>query len=211
MTSGEAMWHPEVLSAEQRNALELTSRLIAPHPGMFLAGGTALALRFGHRRSRDLDWFSSTAFDHLAIAGRMEEAGARVVHAEPGTVHAECGAIAVSLIRYHYPVSLPDQFEVTPIASLRTAVGMKLLAIINRGYKRDFIDIAAMLRHGLDLRTAITWAMEDIPGLTMESALRSLAWRADADAQPDPDSLAPITWPQTKRELDTAIKRLVTH
>jgi len=83
---------------------------------------------------------------------------------------------------------------------------MKCLALVNRGYKRDFLDIIAILRGGTALADILTWATTDIPGLTRESILRALAWRGDADAQEDPAGLAPDSWPAAKRDLDVAIR-----
>jgi hypothetical protein len=39
-----------------------------------LVGGTALALRLGHRKSIDIDLFSSSRFDPSAIAGHIDSA-----------------------------------------------------------------------------------------------------------------------------------------
>jgi len=71
---------------------------------------------------------------------------------------------------------------------------MKLLAIINRGYKRDFIDVAAMLRHGLSLVQVIGWATADISGLTVESLQRSLAWHGVA--MPRSSQIQTVSTPQ---------------
>lgn len=88
----------------------------------------------------------------------------------------------------------------------RTAGVMKCLAVVNRGYKRDFLDLAEMLRHGTGLTEILAWATTDIPGLTRESVLRALAWRVDADAQEDPDGITPEVWTVAKRNLDLAIR-----
>lgn len=203
-------WCVEVLTPAQRQALHITTTLFREADAAFLAGGTSLTLRFGHRRSRDLDWFTTAAFDHLALAERLQaQRDARVSHSEPGTIHAELGGIAISLIRYRYPVGAPDDFDGTPIASLRTIAGMKALAIVNRGYKRDFIDIAAMLGNGLQLGQMLEWAVADVAGLTMESCLRALAWREEAEPQPHPEGIDDRSWAACKQRLDLAIRGLV--
>lgn len=51
--------------------------------------------------------------------------------------------------------------------------------------------------------------LADIPGLTIESLLRSLAWCSDADAQPEPDGVTVDEWQPVTSELDAAIKALV--
>jgi hypothetical protein len=61
MTERRTNWHPETISPAARRLLAALGA--APLPsGFYLAGGTGLALRFGHRRSVDFDFFSRDAF-----------------------------------------------------------------------------------------------------------------------------------------------------
>ena len=80
---------------------------------------------------------------------------------------------------------------------------------VNRGYKRDFIDVVAILRRGTPLSAMIAWALVDLPGMTAETILRSLAWRDDADLQPEPDGISLAEWHQILVELDNAIRGVV--
>jgi hypothetical protein len=57
----------DTLDAPKLRILKLQAPL-AKNRKFFLAGGTALALRLGHRTSRDLDWFSTEAFDNVQLA-----------------------------------------------------------------------------------------------------------------------------------------------
>ena len=50
-------WHSECLEAEQRTVLGQLGAPLARRE-FYLAGGTAVALRLGHRQSVDLDWFT---------------------------------------------------------------------------------------------------------------------------------------------------------
>jgi hypothetical protein len=53
----------------QPNTLELLNKLMAfpPLNSFYLAGGTALALKYGHRLSVDIDLFVEKPFDQEAI------------------------------------------------------------------------------------------------------------------------------------------------
>ncbi len=65
-------WHLEVLSAEPRNTLIV----LAGRPELrrfYLAGGTALALQWGHRTSVDLDFFSSETVDEDLLLGNLRQ------------------------------------------------------------------------------------------------------------------------------------------
>lgn len=48
---------------------------LSPVPESYLAGGTALALMFGHRQSVDFDWFTPVKFDPAELAARLSEIG----------------------------------------------------------------------------------------------------------------------------------------
>ena len=66
---GSAMkYFVEGLLKKQINVL----KVLGPHTvpmGFYLAGGTALAIHYGHRISVDLDWFTPEAFeDSLLLA-----------------------------------------------------------------------------------------------------------------------------------------------
>jgi len=49
-------FHEEILTGGQRKALRRLGPQSTP-AGFYLAGGTAIALHLGHRRSVDIDWF----------------------------------------------------------------------------------------------------------------------------------------------------------
>ena len=72
--SGPMTIHLETVSGEQLEAI----RLLAPpltKRQMYLAGGTSVALQLGHRRSVDLDWFSSQPIaDPMALARDLRSA-----------------------------------------------------------------------------------------------------------------------------------------
>jgi Nucleotidyl transferase AbiEii toxin, Type IV TA system len=48
--------HDEVLDPEKRRVIALQGAMVHEQ-SFFLAGGTGLGLRLGHRLSRDIDWF----------------------------------------------------------------------------------------------------------------------------------------------------------
>lgn len=63
--------HTEVLTADQLEVLDA----LKPVRGLqafYLAGGTALALRHGHRRSIDFDWFRRDSFDERQLLRSLE-------------------------------------------------------------------------------------------------------------------------------------------
>ena len=72
MPEHRVAWHPEVLpDAWVRAAGDLASRSVLD--GFYLAGGTGLALQYGHRRSVDLDLFREREFDSARIGDRLSK------------------------------------------------------------------------------------------------------------------------------------------
>jgi hypothetical protein len=63
--------HTEILSAEQVRVLDGLKEL-PPVSKFYLAGGTALALRHGHRRSIDFDFFSIDSFEAEPLQSSLE-------------------------------------------------------------------------------------------------------------------------------------------
>ena len=139
--------HLEVLEPEQHAVLE---RMAGPAAGegFYLAGGTAVALHLGHRKSVDLDWFTEARVgDPLRLAGRLRDEGVNIedVRTDRGTVHGLVEGVRVSLIEFRYPLLAPvERLERAPIAALEDLAAMKLSAIAQRGTRRDFIDVHAL-------------------------------------------------------------------
>ena len=72
---GKVTFHPEVLDPPQTAALQRSGRLLAAR-GFRLAGGTALALLLGHRKSVDFDWFTESEMgDSMRLAGDLRDQG----------------------------------------------------------------------------------------------------------------------------------------
>ena len=66
MNQKSKSWHLEVISPEVADTAQRLAG-IEPLRNFYLAGGTALALHLGHRRSVDLDFFSAQPFNENAL------------------------------------------------------------------------------------------------------------------------------------------------
>jgi hypothetical protein len=85
--------HLEVLDASSRRALERIGPG-ASRRGFYLAGGTALALQLGHRRSVDFDWFREGPIEDPA--GPARDLGVEARRTSEDTLHAVAEGVAVS-------------------------------------------------------------------------------------------------------------------
>jgi hypothetical protein len=86
--SNEHAWHREVIEPQVERALH-DLRILGVLDPCYLAGGTGLALHFGHRRSQDLDFFSRDPLEPQALIQRMKTlVGFALASQAPGTLHA---------------------------------------------------------------------------------------------------------------------------
>lgn len=90
--------HPEILEGPQKSLLALLERAAIP-PALYLAGGTALALHLGHRKSVDLDFFYSEVFETADLLTLLQRAGEfQVRRNDPGALTARVEGVEVSFL-----------------------------------------------------------------------------------------------------------------
>src|ERR1700761_2446759 len=69
-----------------------------------LAGGTALSLQLGHRKSIDLDFFSVSPFNYREVGKYLtDNHKASEIVASRNTVHMHIGDVRTSFIAHQYP------------------------------------------------------------------------------------------------------------
>jgi len=68
-----AEFHLEVMPAPMQRVFATVAPVLGAE-GFYLAGGTAVALYYGHRRSVDLDWFCEASFEPMALHTRLGSA-----------------------------------------------------------------------------------------------------------------------------------------
>ena len=204
--------HPEILPDVQARVLKLVGPWSAKR-GFYLAGGTAVALRFGHRRSIDFDFFGE---DAIAAPRRFVKELAAVV-AEPmtelqvsrGTVYLELWGVTMSWFRYRYSLLRPaSSWRGSLVASLEDLSAMKLSAIYDRGSRKDFVDVFALLESGSDLGALVELFRAKYPGANVAHLKRLLTYFERADREPSPTMLRRAPWPQVKRRIRDAVAGL---
>lgn len=178
----------------------------------YLAGGIAVALRFGHRVSVDLDVFVPSADPALLAEPLAAAAGIRVIARAPGTLHLEVDDVPASLLRYRYPLLAPTERvpeAALPLASLSDLACMKLSAIAGRGAAKDFWDLHEILVRGdRDLAATIELYRRKYASEDVGHVIRSLAYFADADAAPLPQGLDPSRWQQIRTDFARWVRAL---
>lgn len=171
----------------------------------YLAGGTALALQIGHRRSIDFDFFSET--DDLGEKSRAEiihglaDFSVQIIENTTGNLFMLVDGIRTGFFGYGYPlVGKPVLLENIALASQVDIGLMKCDALISRGSRKDFYDLFYIARTEpidslLGLGEKKYPQLRDFPLMVLESM--TLFDNAERDVQPE--LFEPVPWEQVKQ------------
>lgn len=177
----------------------------------YLAGGTALVLHLGHRVSYDLDFFTPDVFEENSLAEHLGTVGEFVKEKVSWrTVFGTFEKMKFSIFYYEYPlVAETVAFEGMQIVQPQDIAAMKLLAISDRGMKRDFVDLYFM-RTLFTLEQVFEWYGVKFGRLEERRyhLLRGLTYFEDADRDQQLHMLAPLDWDQVKQYFASEAKRL---
>ena len=176
--------------------------------GFALAGGTSMALRFGHRLSVDLDFFTTGHFEPETLANHLGIGPESITGQAKGTLQLRINNVKVEFLKHAYPqLARIDVIQGVRMWSLEDVAAMKLNAISNRGSKKDFYDVAVLLDH-FPLPSMIDFYQTKYRPASLMMVIRSLSWFDDADLEPDPISLCGDTWPAVIKKVSAAIHSL---
>ncbi len=138
--------------------------------GMVLYGGSAIALRLGHRASVDFDFFTDQPLCKEALQAALPFIGGAAVlqdHPDTFTVVVSEGEAEAEHVKLSFfggigfgRVGEPEATEdgVVRVASLADLMATKTKVILQRVEARDYQDIAAMIRAGVSLSTGLAAA-----------------------------------------------------
>ena len=167
-----------------------------------LVGGTALALQIGHRKSVDLDFFGTVDASKDELTMALEQIGSLVVLKESPHIHIyQLNNVKIDVVDYQY--SWIDDAVVMQgirMASLRDIAAMKITAIIGRGTKKDFIDIAFLLQR-FSINKILDFYSQKYPDGSTFMAMKSLAYFDDAEEDIMPYMLTDISWEKIKSQI----------
>ena len=162
--------------------------------GFTLYGGTAVALRLGHRASVDFDFFTERVLDKRATCEAMpvlqsaeilqESAGTLVLSVSSPGMQAPVKVSFFSGIdfgRFGEPELTED--GVLRVASLDDLLGTKLKTILDRVELKDYLDIAAMVNAGVDVARGLAIA-RGLFNLNPETSLKAMAYHKDLPRMP---------------------------
>ncbi len=216
MNTEKPLWHKEILPLASNEVLGDLNRMLPLQP-FYLAGGTGLALRLGHRLSRDFDFFCTALFNEEMLIQKMRGLNDfTIVAKSEHTLHIVLKGIKVSFLGYNYPLLFQTnkfQSEIgipVDVADARDIACMKISAISSRGTKRDFVDLymVAQQYNLCELFTLFKHKFSLTPYNTVH-ILKSLTYFIDAESEPMPDMLVPLSWDTVKRFFISEVPKLL--
>ena len=166
----------------------------------YLAGGTALALQVGHRKSVDLDFFHPKADPNMqAIELKLQATGMwETTNTDAGTLYGLFQGAKASFIAY--PFFVPQQPFITygtiSILDARDIAVMKIIAISQRNRKRDFVDLYWYCKNKEQLVEVIKRVAVQYPGQqhSYPHFFKSLTYFVEADQDEMPDINFQADW-----------------
>lgn len=169
----------------------------------YLAGGTALALHLGHRISVDLDFFTQEELDEKVLLANLEQLPEfKKDGVAWRTVWGNVNNTKFSLFYYKYTMlDKTDEFMGLNLASLKDIAAMKIVAIGDRGTRRDFIDLY-FLSKTFSIDEMLEFYDKKYGDLDEKAyhLIRSLDYFTDADIDTQiPDMLVDVSWSEVKK------------
>lgn len=176
----------------------------------YLVGGTALSLMYGHRMSIDLDLFCKQKFDNeIILSALKKEFGSDFDNRTSSHFGIFCfiANVKVDIVRFPHPMIRPPLIiDGIRLYSPEEIVAMKVQAILGRGKKKDFWDVAELLDH---------FSVQDFIHLHKEkystqnlliTVPQAITYFDDAEDSDDPISLKGQTWSAVKLKINQKVR-----
>jgi Nucleotidyl transferase AbiEii toxin, Type IV TA system len=215
-TSSEKLLNFDILPPQTKKAFDfLSSQNWLEGSGWYLAGGTALALQANHRKSFDLDFFTTERkFDTKKVLENfLDITDWKTNLDEENTIYGELFGAKVSFIAY--PFFVPDakfiKYKSINILSSQDIAVMKIIAISQRGRKRDFFDLYWCAKNIEPLEEAIGRLKKQYPSVAHDyhHILMSMEYFEDAQADSNPVINFLVDWKQVKKYFKKEVPQIM--
>jgi predicted nucleotidyltransferase component of viral defense system len=175
-----------------------------------LVGGTALSLKYGHRKSIDLDLFSIESFDNEIVLNEIRDfyKSDFIIEGKPAKfgIFGFIKDIKIDIVHYPHsnirPLYVADGVR---MFSDEDIMAMKVKATLGRGKKKDFWDIAELLEY-YTVEDFVKFHKEkyDTQNLLI-TVPQAISYFADAEESEDPISLKGQTWENIKASIQEKV------
>ena len=175
-----------------------------------LVGGTALSLLYGHRKSDDLDLFSNKPFENNNIINPLKNKFQHRFSLEEKAprfgIFCFIDDVKIDIIRHPHPLIRPLlNIDGIRMFSTEDIIAMKVQAILGRGKKKDFWDVAELLQH-FSVADFIKFHKEKYATQNLIITVpQAITYFADAEESEDPVSLKKQTWSGVKKFINLKV------
>jgi len=191
----------EIISAKTTDDLEILKKA-GILKGFYLADGTGLTFQLEHRLSIDLDFFTGKDIDTKILIQNLKDLGKLSVEKEAqDSLTGNFNTTLISFLKYDYPCLFAfKEIYGIKVADARDIGCMKIDAISSRGTKRDFIDLFFICKSVLPLARLLNLFKKKYSSVNfnMVHILKSLIYFDDAEKDPLPRMIKPISWDEVK-------------
>ena len=176
-----------------------------------LVGGTALSLKYAHRLSIDLDLFSTEDFEHEPIIKALQKNFGKGFEYRGNYtkwgIFCQIDNIKVDIVYYPHSIIQPiENYSDIRLYHDKDLMAMKIQAILGRGKKKDFWDIAELLQH-YSIQEMIDCHKAKYPNQMLGISIpQALTYFVDADDSEEPITIKPIRWEDVKSTISTKVR-----
>lgn len=176
-----------------------------------LVGGTALSLKFGHRTSIDLDFFTTSKDDLQELSKNLQSYFEQKYQFEKTffSVGHFCYIEGVKIDFVFHPHLLLNEFEEiegVKMFSNEDIAAMKIQAILGRGQKKDFWDIYELLKI-FSLDQIIEFHSKKYPNQMLGISIpNALTYFKEAGTSDEPHSFKGQTWEKVKNGINKKVR-----
>ncbi|OGK15986.1 hypothetical protein A2690_00845 [Candidatus Roizmanbacteria bacterium RIFCSPHIGHO2_01_FULL_39_12b] len=201
---------PGTLSDNTQNALAILGKSDVLYDA-YLAGGSSLALQLGHRLSLDFDFFNEKEFNPQKKEESLKKLGQYEVQVQTDdTMVGVFNTVKFSLFPYNYPLIAPTKvFSEVRLASCEDIAAMKLVAITDRGTKKDYIDLFFLAKtFSFEKMFEFYDKKYHLFAQNKLTVLKSMQYFVDADGSDMPEMLIKTSWEDVKQFMQEETKKL---
>jgi len=165
--------HKEILSEKQKELLPLIRQFSREY---YLAGGTAVALHIGHRRSIDFDLFKFSSVNHKKNIDKIavSQLSYEVTWRDSGQMNVTVGDVKMTFLEYPFLILPKKKFDnIIKIPDLIDLAAMKAYALGRRSKWKDYVDLYFILKDYYSISQISARASEIFEQLFSEKLFRT--------------------------------------
>lgn len=166
--------HKDILSSKQLGLLNLVGQFKS---SFYMAGGTAIALQIGHRRSLDFDLFTDKSLDTIGIDRTIRRMGYKIeATLEESREELTVVINGVKITFLEYPFRVPHEVnfdDIITMPDILTLSAMKAYSLGRRSKWKDYVDLYFILKNYFSIRDVTVKARGIFGGEFNERLFRS--------------------------------------